>query len=63
VLFVLALATRLGQLADPVGRWAWLHVTRLPSLAAGAGTWAGQSRCGQPGARPAIGDGRARVSR
>jgi len=43
--------------------WAWLHITRLPNLAAGAGTWASQSRCGQPGAHATIGDGRARLSR
>jgi hypothetical protein len=49
VLSVLA-PTRLGQLADPVGLWAWLRVTGLPSLAAGASTSASQSRCGQPGA-------------
>jgi hypothetical protein len=36
---LLALApTRLGQLADPAGLLAWLHITGLPSLAAGADT-------------------------
>jgi hypothetical protein len=61
VLFALA-PTRVGQFDYPCGLWAWLHVTRLPGLAAGASTWVSQGRCGQPGAHATVGDGGARVS-
>ena len=46
VLFMLALATRLGWFAYPAGVLAWLQGTRLPGLPAAAGTRACQGRCG-----------------
>jgi hypothetical protein len=46
VLFMLALATRLGWFGYPADVLAWLQGTRLPGLSAAAGTGACQGRCG-----------------
>jgi len=53
VLFTLAVGARLGWFAHPAGLLAWLRSTRLPRLAAAAGTRASQGRCGLlPGSLP-----------